>query len=56
MVEEVAIPKGVSEPVEQIDDTVRRTDVDVERIGGTERSAGERGAMFNDDTDGKRGR
>jgi uncharacterized protein (TIGR02271 family) len=36
VVEEVVVHKDVGSHVEQIDDTVRRTDVDVERLGGTD--------------------
>jgi uncharacterized protein (TIGR02271 family) len=47
VVEEVAIHKEAGQHVEQIDDTVRRTEVDVERLSDTDRSSGgERGAMF----------
>jgi uncharacterized protein (TIGR02271 family) len=50
VVEEVAIHKDVGSHVEQIDDTVRRTDVDVECLTDTDRtSSGERGAMFRDE-------
>jgi uncharacterized protein (TIGR02271 family) len=50
VVEEVAIHKEVGSHVEQIDDTVRRTDVDVERLSDTDRTgSGERGAMFRDE-------
>jgi len=38
VVEEVVVGKTVDERVEQIDDTVRRTDVDVEQLSGTERT------------------
>jgi uncharacterized protein (TIGR02271 family) len=48
VVEEVAIHKDVGSHVEQIDETVRRTDVDVERLSDTDRTSGERGAMFRD--------
>ncbi len=55
VVEEVVVHKDVSEHVEQIDDTVRRTEVDVDQIGtertGTERTGTDRGALFNDGTD-----
>jgi uncharacterized protein (TIGR02271 family) len=52
VVEEVGIHKSVGEHVEQIDDTVRRTEVDVERLGGTDRTSGterDRGALFGSD-------
>ena len=54
VVEEVVVHKDVGERVEQIDDTVRRTDVDVERLTGTERTTGsstDRGALFGNDRD-----
>ena len=38
VVEEVVVGKTVDERVEQIDDTVRRTDVDVEQLSGSERT------------------
>jgi uncharacterized protein (TIGR02271 family) len=37
IVEEVVVRKGVEERVEQIDDTVRRTEVDVERLADNDR-------------------
>lgn len=46
VVEEVVVGKDVSERVETIDDTVRRTEVDVDRVGGTDT---ERGAFFDKD-------
>jgi uncharacterized protein (TIGR02271 family) len=54
VVEEVAIHKDVGQHVEQIDDTVRKTEVDVERLSDTDRrTSSDRGAMFgNERTDG----
>lgn len=53
VVEEVAIHKDVGQHVEQIDDTVRKTEVDVERLSDTDRrTSSERGAMFGSDTPG----
>jgi uncharacterized protein (TIGR02271 family) len=60
VVEEVVVHKGASEHVEQIDDTVRRTEVDVDQIGtdrtGSDRTGADRGALFPDkDRDGRIG-
>lgn len=40
VVEEVHVKKSVQERTENIQDTVRRTDVDVDQLGGQERSVG----------------
>ena len=51
VVEEVVVRKDVNERVEQIDDTVRRTEVEVERLGNRDgvRDGGDRSAMFDGD-------
>jgi uncharacterized protein (TIGR02271 family) len=43
VVEEVHIKKNVGQRTENIQDTVRRTDVDVDQVGGRERSVGSSG-------------
>jgi len=43
VVEEVHVKKTVQERTENVQDTVRRTDVDVDQIGGQERSVGSSG-------------
>jgi uncharacterized protein (TIGR02271 family) len=43
VVEEVHIKKNVQQRTENIQDTVRRTDVDVDQVGGQERSVGSSG-------------
>jgi uncharacterized protein (TIGR02271 family) len=48
VVEEVVVSKTADERVEQIDDTVRRTDVEVERDAGLDAS---RGTTFGTSTD-----
>jgi uncharacterized protein (TIGR02271 family) len=48
VVEEVVVSKTADERVEQIDDTVRRTDVEVERDAGRDT---DRGAIFGTSTD-----
>jgi uncharacterized protein (TIGR02271 family) len=60
VVEEVVVHKDVGERVEQIDDTVRRTEVDVDQIGTdrttADRTSTDRGALFPDkDRDGRIG-
>ncbi len=40
VVEEVTVRKDVEQRTETVEDTVRRTDVDIEQIGGRERSTG----------------
>lgn len=45
VVEEVHVKKEVGQRVETIQDTVRRTDVDVNQLGGQERSVGYSGTM-----------
>jgi uncharacterized protein (TIGR02271 family) len=60
VVEEVVVHKSAGEHVEQIDDTVRRTEVDVDQIGTdrttADRTSTDRGALFPDkDRDGRIG-
>ncbi|WP_225984837.1 YsnF/AvaK domain-containing protein [Noviherbaspirillum aerium] len=50
VVEEVVVGKEVSQRTEQINDTVRRTDVEVEQLGTSRTGA----AMTDDDTDFRR--
>lgn len=56
VVEEVVVRKGVEERVENVDDTVRRTEVDVERLNdadrlGTDRLAAGTGSLDRSATD-----
>lgn len=51
VVEEVVVGKNVTEHTETIKDTVRHTDVEVEKMGGQALSAAERGATAMDDSD-----
>jgi uncharacterized protein (TIGR02271 family) len=58
VVEEVVVRKDVNERVEQIDDTVRRTEVDVDRLAdndrlGTDRLAARDADLDRTDRDGK---
>ncbi len=55
VVEEVVISKSAGERTQEIDDTVRRTDVDVEQIGGTERVGGTTGYSDGRTGDGRSG-
>jgi uncharacterized protein (TIGR02271 family) len=48
VVEEVVVSKGVTEHTETVKDTVRRTDVEVEQLGGGTQAAGGRSMAFED--------
>ncbi len=48
VVEEVHIKKNVEQRTETVQDTVRRTDVDVQELGGTTRTTGTTGSASNE--------
>jgi uncharacterized protein (TIGR02271 family) len=54
VVEEVVVRKTADERVEEIDETVRRTDVDVENLSGSDRTTGDQ-RMVGDDRDTRTG-